>query len=626
MEAGALDSAVRQAWRTLGRFPLVILLSLVGMAAALRLNHLPLSLPDARDLAARVVLVAWIGVPLLFALAVFAEGRRLSRHAAWVLQALVLALLGVYWPSLAGSPFVPRMTRFWLFMISGHLLAALAPALGIGATVLSFCNFNLRILARLGQSLLHAGLLLLGATVALAAVKNLFEIPIPDNVFLDPAIVILGAFHTWYFMSGVPKPDAADLAALEYPRALRRAAQFILMPLMSIYLLILYAYSLKVLVSWHWPTGWATYLVVAFCALGLFTLFLIYPLEEKEPASRGDHWFRIFGRHFYPAMIPLLVLLIAAIGRRVHEYGITENRYLVLALAVWLSGITLHTLVDRRRDIRILPASLCLIALLASFGPWGAFEVSRKSQLARLQGLLEDNGMLVGGKLAKASGPVPREDKREIAGIAEYLEERQRLGDLASWLPTLDDPTRTHPVVWMGSILDNKFALLQALELPYVPPAQGEGSAASGIAFLCRACDNPVKRVTGYDILYVDFRSDALAEAGRDLPATEPNVLPGLRFAFEADSGLLRFSSRDSAVLDLDLGAYFQGLRDRYPDAYDLNLPEEEMILEREADRLKVRLRLRSMRGEMSADAARLRGFAADVFVQVKSRPRRGRP
>jgi hypothetical protein len=47
------------------------------------------------------------------------------------------------------------------------------------------------------------------------------------------------------------------------------------------------------------------------------------------------------------------------------------------------------------------------------------------------------------------------------------------------------------------------------------------------------------------------------------------------------------------------------------------------MILEREADRLKVRLRLRSMRGDMSDDSARLREFTADVFVQVTSRSRR---
>ena len=194
--------------------------------------------------------------------------------------------------------------------------------------------------------------------------------------------------------------------------------------------------------------------------------------------------------------------------------------------------------------------------------------------------------------------------------------------DLTTCLPYLDDTASTHPLVWLGA-LENRFAFLQALELPYVPEHKRGDAEADGLAFLCRACENPLKRVTGYDLLFVDLRSENLPGEGRELPVSEPDGPQGLRFAFQPDSGLLRFSALDSAVLDLDLNAYFQGLRDRYPDAYDLNLPEEEMILEREGDRLKVRLRLRSMRGRLEEDSARLKTFAADVFVQVKGRHRR---
>lgn len=622
-----LDSALRHAGRTFLRFPIVILASLVGTWAALRHNHLPAGLPEA-SAAARLAICAWLGVSLLLALALFAEGRRLHRYAGWGLQAGGLLLLAGAWLLFGQASAPERLARFWLLMAASHLLLALAPALGKGATEASFWRFNLSLLARAAQSLLHAGLLLLGVTVALAAVKRLFALPIPDAVFRDPAIAVLGGFHTWYFLSGLPFPRAGEAEVQPaYPRTLRRAAQFILMPLMAVYLIILYVYALRALVTWTWPAGGGSWLILAFCAVGLFTLFLIQPVAEREgPPAAGEgawagNWFRFFGRHFYPALLPLLGLLFAAIGRRVHEYGITENRYLVLAFAMWLAGVTLHTLIDRRRDLRVLPASLCLVALSACFGPWGAFEVSRRSQVQRLQGILESHDMLVGGKLAKAPGPVSREAKREIAAIAGWLEDRSRLGDLTPWLPSLDDTMRTHPVVWFGA-LDNKFSFLQALELPYVPPTKAGGPAASGLAFLCRACEAPLKRVTGFDLLFVDFKSESLLGEGRELPPVEEG-LPGLRFAFEPDSGLLRFSARDSAVLDMDLGAYFRRLKDRYPDAYDLNLPEEEMVMEEEADRLKVRLRLRSLRGGLERDSAQLRDFSADVFVQVK--PAKGR-
>jgi hypothetical protein len=657
----AVEAFLRLAWRTLGRFPLAILAGLLGMGAALRLNHLPRNLAEPREEAAGMMLACWLGVSFLFSLALFAEARRLPRWAGWLLQAAGAGLLWAYHASLAASPPPERMARFWLLMVASHLLASLAPALARGTTAAHFWRFNLRLLGRAFLSLLYSAALFLAATVALASVKNLFELPVPDASFLDPGIVILGAFFTGFFLSGVPvagkviggaaapaNPDGSDpsgFAALAYPKQLRMAAAFLLMPLVAVYLLILYAYAVRVLAEWRWPMGWASYLVLGFCALGLLVLFVIHPLEDNAEAAAADggwqarweaRWVRLFTRHFHHAVIPLLFLLFAAIGRRVHEYGLTENRYVVLALAVWLAGLALHGLLERRRDLRIMPASLCLISLLAAFGPWGAFEVSRKSQVSRLQGLLERNGMLVGGKLAKAPGPVPRLDRREIAGIAHYLEKRGRLDDLAPWLPSLDDSVRTHPVVWFGA-LDNTFSFLQALELPYVP-AGGADAGGKGVAFRCRACDGPMKRVSGFDYLFVDYRAEGLPGEARELPAGEGEGfqgLQGLRFAFEPDSGLVRFTARlpataeaegrDTNLLDLDLGGYFRRLRDRYPDAYGLNLPEEEMALEGEEGRLRVRLRLRSLRGEMEDDTARLKDFAADVLVRVKGRRGRGR-
>jgi hypothetical protein len=617
-----------RAWRTLGRFPLPLLAGLVGMFAAIRFNHAALSSTGVREESARLMLAAWLGVPFLLALAVFAEARRLKPWISLLLQGGGILILSLYWRDLADQAGGIQNIRFWLYMASAHLLLALAPALGRTAGEEGFWTFNHRMLSRAAQGVLLSSLILLGVTVALAAVKNLFGVPLPDQAFLDPAIAVLGGFFTIHLLLGVPRPEDIPPGAPAYPRSLRLTAQFVLLPLLGVYLLILYTYALKALVTWTWPVGGGTWLILAFCGLGLATLFLVHPLE-----SRGDPWFTFFARHFYPALIPLLFLLFAVIGRRVWQYGLTENRYLVLALAVWLLGITLHTLIDRRRDLRILPASLGLVSLLASFGPWGAFEVSRKSQVQRLERILTEHGLMVGGKLAKAPGPIPREDKREIAAIAHFLEERRRLTDLSPWLPSLDDTTRTHPVVWLG-ILDNKFAFLQALELPYVPAPSRE-TPADGLAFLCRACENPLKRVSGFDLLLVDSRSENLLGEGRELPPVGPEGPQGLRFAFEPDSGLLRFTARnpagrglaeatafdapDSALLELDLGSYFQGLRDRYPDAFDLNLPEEEMVLEREAEKIKVRLRLRSMRGDMQGDSARLKDFAADVFVQVKT-------
>lgn len=621
MERMALNQAFRQALRALSRFPLVFAAGVIGTVAALFLNHLPYGDYDARTIAGNLAMTAWLGVPLLFALSLLAESRRLPQWAALLLQAGGLASLAVYHHLLIATPWPIRISRFWLCMLAAHLCATLATSLVRGADVDSFWRYNQKLAARLGLSLGYGFLILLGLGVALASVKGLFEMDFPDAWFLDPGIFALGVFNTWFFLAGVPRPEEAHVPAtadaglspeatahaadLAYPRQLRVLAQLILMPLVCIYMVIVYAYAVHTLTLWRWPTGWVTWLLLCFCALGLVCLFLAQPLADRG----GSRWVKLYCRHFHIALVPVLILLFAAIGKRVQEYGITENRYFVVALGVWLAGIVLHAAVDAPRDLRILPASLCLVSVLAAFGPWGAFEVSRKSQEQRLKTLLESHGMLVGGKLAKAPGRIPRRAIREIGGIAGFLEERGRLPDLKEWIPAMDDSGETYSVAWHKA-LDGRFSLLEALELPYMPPEATGPGRAEAVAFNCRGLAVPMRKVSGYDFLFTEYRPDGEVQGG-----------DGFFFDYDSSAGVIRFRSRDTAGPSLDLAGHFQRLRERYPDAYDLNLPPEEMILQAEDAGLKVLVHVRGMDGMADPeDGARLRGFAADVFVALKGK------
>ncbi|MEO6094503.1 MAG: DUF4153 domain-containing protein, partial [Fibrobacteria bacterium] len=498
-----MNQAIRQVLWTVGRFPVVITAALLGTAFTLWLNHIPLPEVEARALAGNIAMTAWLGVALLFALTLLAESQRWPLWGALLAQALGATALGCYYWALLSTPYPVRISRFWLCMVAAHLSAALATALGPGASVETFWRYNQKLAARLGLSLGYSSLIYIGVSIALASIKTLLEVGIPDAWFLDSGILVLGVFNTCFFLGGVPRSTDPPLRTGEtaaegapvflYPRQLRILGQIILMPLVCIYLIIVYAYAARTLMIWRWPTGWVTYLLLSFSALGILCFFLIQPLAERS----ANRWVKAYSRHFHLALFPVLILLFAAIGKRVHDYGITENRYFVLALGIWLSGIVLHSALDPRRDLRILPASLCLVALLASFGPWGASEVSRKSQVYRLKRLLESQGMLVGGKLAKAPGRIPRLASREIGGIAEYLEERERLSDLKPWIPELDDSGQSHSVAWHKA-LDGKFALLEALELPYMPPEATGPGHAEAVAFSCRMLGTPIRKVSGF--------------------------------------------------------------------------------------------------------------------------------
>src|SRR5690606_22180097 len=227
MLRSALSVPVRPAFSTLGRFPLPFASSLIGTAAALRLNHLLVSEEQARIAAANLTMAAWLGVGLFFSLAILAESRRWSIYVSLSVQAMGAVLLAGYHYSLASTPYPTRISRFWLCMLAVHLCAALASALGRGATVDTFWRFNQKLASRLTLSLGYTLLIFIGLCVGLAAIKNLFEISFSDGYFLVPGIAALGVFNTWFFLAGVPSAHPKDAEEFVYPRQMRLFAQFI---------------------------------------------------------------------------------------------------------------------------------------------------------------------------------------------------------------------------------------------------------------------------------------------------------------------------------------------------------------------------------------------------------------
>jgi hypothetical protein len=117
----------------------------------------------------------------------------------------------------------------------------------------------------------------------------------------------------------------------------------------------------------------------------------------------------------------------------VHQYGITERRYFLILLSVWLAALAVYYGVTRSRNIRVIPVSLCVAALLTLAGPWGAYAVSEGSQVGRLRATLARNGMLDGGVVRRPVREVSAADRAELSAIARYLLETHGTGAIAPW-------------------------------------------------------------------------------------------------------------------------------------------------------------------------------------------------
>src|SRR3954447_18995649 len=111
MEWPSVNAAFHQALKSLGRFPLVLLAGFIGAGAALWLNHLPVANEQTRAVAGNVMLSAWLGVGLLFCLAIFSESRKLPILLAWAMQLAGLLVLGAYYYFQPHFPYPVRVLR-----------------------------------------------------------------------------------------------------------------------------------------------------------------------------------------------------------------------------------------------------------------------------------------------------------------------------------------------------------------------------------------------------------------------------------------------------------------------------------------------------------------------------------
>lgn len=433
MKLPSLSKILDSARDTLQRFPIVLISSALGSVLMIWILGMEKYGSEIPHELYNGVMTASLGIPLLLSIALISESHLKSKMSSVAAQAAGAVLLIIYFFSLEPEEYLYDLGRYFLFSVSFHLLVSFSPFIKKNNSddLISFWDYNQRLFLRFLMSAFYSGVLFAGLSIAILSMDKLFNMDIKGERYGQLFFFIAGFFNTWFFLTGVPKKDELPKTKENflYPKGLKIFTQYVLLPIVIIYLSILYVYLGKIIIEWQLPVGWVSYLVIGFSTAGIFSLLLIFPIKDV-PENR---WIRILSRTFFFAIIPLIILLFLAISARTGEYGITERRYYVFILALWLSATALYFLFTKFRYIKIIPVSLCLIAFITSFGPWGAFSLSLNSQHSRLEEILTANKIFSGGKVVKASEKVGDEDLESIYSILEFLDDRKQLGEIQPW-------------------------------------------------------------------------------------------------------------------------------------------------------------------------------------------------
>jgi hypothetical protein len=359
----------------------------------------------------------------------------------------------------------------------------------------------------------------------------------------------------------------------------------------------------KILIAWDWPQGWVSRLVLGFATAGISSLLLLYPIREKAE----NIWIKKASRWLNVLMIPLVIMLLLALWRRISEYGITEGRYIAIILGFWLGIIVVYFILSHTKSIKIIPVSLCILALFISFGPWSAFSVSEKSQVDRLQDFLTKNNILVESRIQEALATVPRDDVRQISSIIAYLHDIHGYDRIQSWFSkSLKEDSLGARLKFKEPALVTKMMGIEYVNVWY---------SAAGNEVFFRSKQAGLIDVQGYDRMirgqYFSIDQNNKVFTDQDFRYLVNSKLDTITFIVTTEGNV-----PDSLYIDLQ--PRFNQILADYGNVNVNNIPPDKMMVKTENQNLRIKIYFRSIKLHREENLIKPMRFNADILVGRK--------
>lgn len=257
---------------------------------------------------------------------------------------------------------------------------------------MSFWVFTATVVRELIITGVYVSVLFGGLSLAIYAIDILFGVNVSDKFYANLSVCCYLFVAPFYFLSNVPSKAHFYADKIEYHKFLKILGLYVMLPVLAVYVVILYIYLLKIIVSWQLPDGWVTTLVSVLALGGYVAKFILYPASENGVV-------KFLNKYFSLLLFPLIVLMSIGLARRFADYGITINRLYVLVFNVWLYGVSIYLFLTQSRHLRWLVVSFTVVLFLVSVGPWSVFSVTHRVIQKDLTELLSQNKLLVNGKL-----------------------------------------------------------------------------------------------------------------------------------------------------------------------------------------------------------------------------------
>ncbi len=632
MKLPSLNYLISNAKDSLLRFPLTIFSALITVIFGIYLIENEKIITNIFPYI-NIILCMGIGIPLFFCVTIISNKKQLNKNSSIFINLLAtLILVAIFFTlpnkdstKIKSMPYI----KYTIYNITCHLLVSFIP-FAFSKQLNAFWQYNKILFIRILTSLIYSGFIYVGLIIALTSLNLLFDIKIHEKLYMEFWIATMCFFNTWFFVSGIPK-NFEELESIEdFPKGLKIFAQYVLLPLLGLYLLILYAYGTKILILWDWPKGIVSYLIIFVSVLGILAFLLLHPYGNQKENS----WIKKVSRGYYFILFPLLIILFIAIFMRLNDYGITINRYIILILGIWLTLVCLYTAIGKT-NIKFIPTSLAFLAILVSFGPWGMFSISEKSQVIRLKNILEQSKILVENKIQNEtiwikdslpklnSNSELKNEKRltdslhnEVKSILDYLDDHHGFSLLNKWYKQDVDSLVT--------ILTNKNKdsykykeaeiYMKTLGLNYEHLDKVNNKSKINYT---SSYNSIIKTVTGYDYLInfskYNYNNDDKNICTFNIDSVDYNLIythtPIVKLFIENKNEKIEFKFKD----------LLNNLKQEFGNRPESVIPVSKMQVVSSNNKFEIKIQFHSIEMEAETKEIRFNNFIGEIFIKKKN-------
>ena len=232
--------------------------------------------------------------------------------------------------------------------------------------------------------------ILLGATEALVfGFQGLFDIDIEEKIYLYILYFCTSTIFPILYFSNIPSIDDC----LEEQPALSKFAtssiRFLFIPVLSLSILLFYAYIIKFIALWDMPRGMVSYFVSGFMIFMLALIIVMYPARLAPTATFEKKLLKIFPA----ACVPLVALMSVGLIRRIFDYGFSTERIYATIINIYFYAIIAILFIDKiKLKSRYIAIIFCVLYFIFTDSPLKASNINQYIWKSSIKSALIDQG------------------------------------------------------------------------------------------------------------------------------------------------------------------------------------------------------------------------------------------